>query len=231
MIWVTGDKHGEFEEVAAFCRREGTSRADTLIVLGDTGINYYGDARATALKQHLAQYPITFFCVHGNHEARPEQVPGYVPSEAFGGPVWVDPRYPNQLFPEDGALYDLGGQRTLVIGGAYSADKFQRLLNHWAWFEDEQPSDAIKARTEAALDSAGWQVDVVLSHTCPEGMLPPGRKAAWEQRFGAIDWSTERWLESIRERLAFRRWYVGHYHVDYGVGDFVFLYHQFIPFA
>ena len=104
-------------------------------------------------------------------------------------------------------------------------------MKHLGGVEGEEPSDAIKARTEAALDSAGWQVDVVLSHTCPEGMLPPGRKAAWEQRFGAIDWSTERWLESIRERLAFRRWYVGHYHVDYGVGDFVFLYHQFIPFA
>lgn len=231
MIWVTGDKHGEFEEVADFCRREGTRREDTLIVLGDAGINYFQDVRATALKQHLAQYPITFFCVHGNHEARPERVRGYERREGFGGEVWVDPRYPNQLFPVDGALYEIGGRRTLVVGGAYSADKFIRMRNHWAWFEDEQPSEAIKARAEAALAAAGWRVDAVLSHTCPEGVLPPGRKKAWEARFGPVDWSTERWLQGLRERLAFRRWYVGHHHVDYGAGDFVFLYHHIIPFA
>ena len=180
MIWVTGDKHGDFTEVDDFCRRERTRREDTLIVLGDAGINYFPDARATALKQHLAQLPITLFCVHGNHEARPETLRAYRTRPAFGGEAYADPRYPNQLFPVDGALYDIGGLRTLVVGGAYSVDKFDRLLNHWAWFEDEQPSPAIRARAEAALRAAGWRVDAVLSHTCPESVMPPGRREAWE---------------------------------------------------
>ncbi len=231
MIWVTGDKHGDFTEVDDFCRRERTRREDTLIVLGDAGINYFPDARATALKQHLAQLPITLFCVHGNHEARPETLRAYRTRPAFGGEAYADPRYPNQLFPVDGALYDIGGLRTLVVGGAYSVDKFDRLLNHWAWFEDEQPSPAIRARAEVALRAAGWRVDAVLSHTCPESVMPPGRREAWEARFGVVDTATEAWLESLRARLAFRRWFAGHFHVDLQAGAFTFLYHQFLPFG
>ena len=229
MVWITGDKHGEFEEVADFCRRAGTCRADTLIVLGDAGINYFTDARATALKQHLAQLPITLFCVHGNHEARPETVAGYRRQAGFGGEVYVDPRYPNQVFPVDGALYTLGGARTLAIGGAYSVDKYIRLLRHWAWFEDEQPSAEIRARTEAALGGVRWQVDAVLSHTCPERAIPVARRVAFEA-YGEVDFSTERWLESLRERLRFRRWFAGHFHVDLEAPPFTFLYHSILPF-
>lgn len=230
MIWITGDKHGDFAKVDAFCRLRKTSREDLLIILGDAGINYYGDARDTALKQHLAQLPITLFCVHGNHEARPGTVRGYALEERLGGRVWVDPRYPNQLFPEDGLLYDLCGRRALVVGGAYSADKFERLRNHWAWFEDEQPSPAIRARAERTLEAAGWRVDAVLTHTCPAGVLPPGRVEANRARFGMVDLATEQWLEGLRARLAFRRWYAGHCHLDLSAPPFVFLYHRFEPF-
>ena len=29
------------------------------------------------LKNSLLQYPMTFFCIHGNHEERPENIEGY----------------------------------------------------------------------------------------------------------------------------------------------------------
>lgn len=32
--------------------------------------------------------------------------------------------------------------KTIVIGGAYSVDKFYRLSKGYNWFEDEQPSDS-----------------------------------------------------------------------------------------
>lgn len=229
MIWITGDKHGDFEEVDLFCRQWQTRRSDLLIVLGDAGINYFQDARALAMKQHLAQLPITLFCVHGNHEARPERVPGYVLREDFGGQVYVDPRFPNQIFPVDGAIYTLGGHRVLVIGGAYSVDKFYRLRNRWTWFEDEQPSAAIKARTEAALAAEGWRVDAVLSHTCPFSRIPHDKlpPLGFNEE---VDQSTERWLEQVRRRLTYRRWFAGHYHIDREVDDFVFLFHQFLVF-
>lgn len=230
MIWITGDKHGDFTEVDAFCRARKTRPSDMLIILGDTGINYYRDARDTALRQHLAQLPITLFCVHGNHEARPETVPGYRLRDAFGGQVYANPRYPNQLFPVDGALYTLGSRRTLVAGGAYSVDKFARLLRHWTWFEDEQPSEAIKARAEAALEKAGWRVDAVLSHTCPLSRIPREKILPISSEVTVPDLSTEAWLERLRRRLDYDRWYAGHFHMDLALDDITFLYHDFLVF-
>ena len=61
--------------------------------------------------------------------------------------------------------------------------------------------------------------------------MPPGRREAWEARFGVIDLSTEAWLEGLRARLAFRRWFAGHVHVDLRAGAFTFLYHQILPFG
>ncbi len=230
MIWITGDKHGDFDEVEAFCRQHATTRDDLLIILGDTGINYYDDARATVLRQHLAQLPITLFCIHGNHEARPEQTEGYQLRPAFGGQVYCHPKYPNQLFPVDGALYQIGSQRVLVIGGAYSIDKYFRLLNRWRWFADEQPSEAIKARTEEALAAANWQVDAVFSHTCPTSCVPRHKLPPLNAPIETVDTSTEQWLETLRQRLTFKAWYAGHFHVDCELNGLTFLFHNFSLF-
>ncbi|MBQ9693946.1 MAG: metallophosphatase family protein [Kiritimatiellae bacterium] len=229
MIWITGDKHGEFDSVEAFCRKWNTRREDVLIILGDAGINYFSDDRATEIKAFLATLPITLFCVHGNHEARPESVPGYQLQAAFGGQVYVDPHYPNQLFPVDGALYQIGSQKTLVIGGAYSVDKYFRLAHRWAWFDDEQPSDAIKARTEAALESVNWCVDTVLSHTCPKSQIPLEKVPPLNPEI-PIDTSTEEWLETLRQRITCSRWYAGHFHIDYWRDQMTFLFEQFNVF-
>ena len=48
-----------------------------MIVLGDAGINYYANEQDIYLKNSLLQYPMTFFCIHGNHEERPENIEGY----------------------------------------------------------------------------------------------------------------------------------------------------------
>ena len=77
MIYITGDKHGDFSEVYAFCCKNKTTRDDLMIVLGDAGINYYANEQDIYLKNSLLQYPMTFFCIHGNHEERPENIEGY----------------------------------------------------------------------------------------------------------------------------------------------------------
>ena len=61
MIYITGDKHGDFSEVYAFCYKNKTTRDDLMIVLGDAGINYYANEQDIYLKNSLLQYPITSF--------------------------------------------------------------------------------------------------------------------------------------------------------------------------
>ena len=150
-IYLTGDTHGQFERIISFCERQQVQPESTFIILGDVGLNYYGDRRDNRGKDNLTKIPITFFCIHGNHEMRPSEELGYQVKEYHGGKVWVQPEYPNLVFAIDGEIYDFFGHSCIVIGGAYSVDKYYRLARGYNWFEDEQPSDEIKEKVERTV--------------------------------------------------------------------------------
>lgn len=97
--------------------------------------------------------PATVFCIHGNHEARPQSLPHLYHEQTWrGGTVFVEDRIPNLLFAKDGECFDFDGLSTFVIGGTYSVDKHYRLQKGWSWFADEQPDEETKRRVEANLD-------------------------------------------------------------------------------
>jgi 3-oxoacid CoA-transferase subunit A len=226
MIYITGDTHRDFKRTAAFCDAVQSKKDDILIISGDAGINYFGGEKDRALKRQLAEFPITMFCVHGNHEQRPETL-GYLETAWNGGTVYCEPEYPNLLFAKDGEIYDFDGNRCIAIGGAYSVDKPWRLQKNWGWFPDEQPSAEIKKRVENRLNMEGWRVDVVLSHTCPIKYLPR------EMFIGSVnqttvDSSTEEWLDAIEDRLEYKKWYCGHHHVDKTVDRLRFMFEDFL---
>lgn len=125
MIYLTGDTHGSFERISEFCHRFKTTKEDVMIILGDAGINYYEGKRAELLKKMLDDMPITFFCIHGNHEQRPYAIPTYHEETWNGGMVYVEKKHPSILFGKDGEVYNLDGKKAIVIGGAYSVDKPQ----------------------------------------------------------------------------------------------------------
>ena len=163
--------------------------------------------------QEVANLPITLFCIHGNHERRPTTIVEYKLQEWNGGKVWVEEAYPNILFAKDGEIYDIAGMKTIVIGGAYSVDKFYRLSKGYNWFEDEQPSDEIKAYVEKQLSNNDWNVDVVLSHTVPYDYRPVDLFLSMIDQ-STVDESTELWLGEIEKKLDYKWWYAGHYHTS-----------------
>lgn len=68
MIYLTGDTHGRFERIDAFCEKMQTSRDDILIILGDAGINFHAGALDILRKEHLPKLPITLLYIHRSHE-------------------------------------------------------------------------------------------------------------------------------------------------------------------
>lgn len=223
---LTGDTHGEFGRIEDFCAEYDTTPEDVMVILGDAGINYWLDERDEALKERLARLPITLFCVHGNHEERPANLPGYEEMIWRGALVLYEPDYPNILFAQDGEVYDFGGKKAIVIGGAYSVDKYYRLANGLPWFEDEQPDEAVKARVEARLESLGWKVDYVFSHTVPLSEIPQyALLPSIDQR--TVNHSTEEWLERIYQKLDCETWYAGHFHVTENAGRIRLLFEDY----
>ena len=73
-FYITGDTHRSFDRIEDFCYGYETTTEDVMIILGDAGINYWLDLSDKELKGRLSEMDITFFCVHGNHEARPWEV-------------------------------------------------------------------------------------------------------------------------------------------------------------
>ena len=65
-FFITGDKHRHFDRVKEFCKAMNTRRKDVLIILGDTGFNYYDDKRDDEFKKEISEFNITLFCLHGN---------------------------------------------------------------------------------------------------------------------------------------------------------------------
>lgn len=212
-FYITGDCHGEFDRIEAFCLENETTRDDVMIILGDAGINYSLNHKDKELKNRLSDLEVTLLCVHGNHEARPWEAADYDEVIWNEGFVYVEEEYPNILFAKDGEIYNFNGRKAIAIGGAYSVDKYYRLNHGMQWFDTEQPDAEIERYVEEQLEKAGWSVDIVLSHTVPIEAEPvwafiPGLDQT------SVDKSTEKWLQHIYDNLDFSEWYAGHYHVE-----------------
>jgi len=204
MFYITGDRHRHFLGLFHFCEKNKLTNNDTIIILGDAGINYYGSSIDKEFKKSLSRQKVTFFCIHGNHEQRPETISTYKEKIVFGAPVYVEEDYPNILFAKDGEIYDLDGYQTLVIGGAYSIDKYARIKRGKPWWKDEQPSDKLKIKLLNRLIAEKPQIDIVLTHTCPYKYIPlEGLIDGIDQT--TIDQRTEQFLDTIEMQIDYQK--------------------------
>ena len=226
MIYLTGDTHGNFTRLDLFCHRMQTTKDDTMIILGDAGFNYYRGKRDDRGKQYASFFPIKLFCIHGNHEIRPQNIPSYIEGTFHGGKVLYEEAYPDILFAVDGEVYDFDGYKCLVIGGAYSVDKFYRLERGFGWWADEQPSAEIKKTVEERIEQLGGQIDIVLSHTCPLRYEPVEVFLQFIDQ-ASVDKSTEIWLGEIEEKLTYKKWYCGHYHTEKRIDKMRFMFNDY----
>ena len=165
------------------------------------------------LKDSLKDLPITLFCIHGNHEERPENICSYKIKKFHNGIVYYEEEYPNIMFAKDSELYNFDGKNTLVIGGAYSVDKDYRLMMGYNWYPSEQPSREMKNKVKKVLKEHNNKIDIILSHTCPFKYMPYEMFLSGVDQ-SKVDNSTEEFLDEIENNTDYKKWYCGHYHTD-----------------
>lgn len=234
---ITGDTHGNFSRFRSLFNNDWGIQADYppdetgIIVLGDAALNYLLNENDKHLKRILQNSGYTWYLVRGNHEERPENIANItqIYDENVRGEVWTEEEFPNIKYFKDGGIYYLNQWRTLVIGGAYSVDKYYRLaragfdaqsvtpenrnfiqtLVHW--FYDEQLSTQEQHEIFNAVQ--GEDFDIVLSHTCPvqweptDLFLPNVNQAT-------VDKTMEIFLSEIEVNINYRMWFCGHYHAE-----------------
>ena len=225
-FYITGDTHGNFNRISYFCEKFETSKEDILCILGDAGINYYLNKKDYMLKQVLQDMPITFFCIHGNHEERPFNISTYTTKKWNGGIVYYEEEFPNILFAKDGEIYNINGKSILVIGGAYSVDKEYRLLKGWSWFKDEQPNKEIVKYIEKQITKQR-HFDIVLTHTCPIKTEPRHMFLPFIDQ-SKVDKTTELLLQRIADWITFDNWYFGHFHGHWDNGKYHMLFEDYV---
>ena len=217
MIYITGDTHRDFTRLDNI----KFQKDDMLIILGDAGINYLLNDEDKKLKENLNNLNIKFFCIRGNHEERPEYINTYKEKEMFMGKVYMEDDYPNLIFAKDGEIYNIDDKSILVIGGAYSVDKFYRLIHGYHWFYGEQLTD-----TEMNLiydKVKGKHFDIVFTHTCPYKYEPREVFLSGIDQ-SMVDKRMEHFLDKIEENINYDKWYCGHYHTEKEIDKLEFMY-------
>ena len=242
--FITGDKHRHYDRLIDFCKSNSLRKKDVIIILGDAGFNFYGDERDDKLKAKLKNTGVTLFCLHGNKENRPHNIPTYGIQTFCGGIVYYEPKYPNILFARDVEIYRFGDKDYMVVGGAHSVDKIRCQVEGLPYWEDEMPDEDTKFLVESRLKNRNNQIDGFLTHTCPLSCLPTevfistkratedkhSKKKQTKPRYSIdIDRSTEEWLETLKKRTDFSVWYCGHYHVEKELGKIRMLHKEIVP--
>lgn len=127
------------------------------------------------------------------------------------GEVYMEKDFPHIRYFKDGGVYKIDGLMCLVVGSAYSVDKYYRLQNNLRWFKNEQ---LCKSERETILEEVcNRHFDIVLSHTCPFDWMPTDLFLPIIDQ-STVDNSMEKWLMNLRDKITWGYWFFGHYHAD-----------------
>ena len=211
---LTGDTHGSFTRFKNYDKDIQEDENTAVIILGDAGLNFTLDEHDAQVKNYLSKrFGFNIYCVRGNHEARPQDVPDMklVYDENVKGEVYMQDKWPKIRYFKDWGIYHINGLDIAVIGGAYSVDKQFRLEHGRGWFENEQLS--IEEMIAATAELTGAEVDMVLTHTCPICWEPTDLFLGFIDQ-SSVDKSMELFLDEIAKCFYWKVWCFGHYHAD-----------------
>ena len=222
--FLIGDIHGDANPIDAFYKKiknKLSVRAENnhIIILGDFGANYALHGwRDYNLKKQLSKYPFTYIALRGNHEARAKNVMDMFPEKwekvsKYDGEIYREKEFPRIEYLDDmPAKYKFGGYKTLAIPGAYSVDKWYRIMNKMVWYEDEQLTEKEMDLGRQIVKEEGY-FDLVISHTCPSNYTPNDLFIKGIDQ-SMVDNSMKIYLGEIEFLLDYKRWACGHFHVD-----------------
>ena len=224
--YITGDTHSDFSRFEKFYYNLANDCLYGIIILGDCGLNFYLNKTDYKKKEYLNKtYPnLIFYCVRGNHEARPDAIETMkqVFDEDVCGPVFIEDEFPNIRYFKDGRTYEINGHRTLVIGGAYSVDKWYRLNRAGLTEETNDPAKSGWFNNELLTEDEmlniasvtfGEQFDFVFTHTCPLSWEPTDLFLSFIDQ-STVDKTMEKWLDVIKADIHWGVWCFGHFHKD-----------------
>lgn len=248
MIYITGDCHQNFMKFSTknFPEQKEMTKEDYVIICGDFGGVWNKDEESkeeTKLMDWLDCKPFTILFVDGNHENF-DRLNAYPVEKWHGGKVHKIRKSVIHLMR--GQVYEIEGKSIFTFGGASSHDidggilepddpnfkKKRRELdkewrpyriNHVSWWKQELPSKDEMTEGRINLAVHDNTVDYIVTHCC---------SSSTQRLLGGAMYKPDvatTYLEEIRQKVKFKKWFFGHYHDNKNVNaQEILLYEQII---
>jgi hypothetical protein len=241
MIYITGDLHGGMTAYHVSSKAfRPAKRGDIVICTGDFGGVWWPDYHTNEKHRRDEDYFLesklrqraTWLAVDGNHENFARLFGGEFPLvEIYGGLAYQVRK--NIFYLKRGEIFTIEGETFLAFGGARSHDKEPGWLTPalaWSgfggrewnkgrtegvdWWPEEIPSEADYENACRNLDRVGWQVDHVITHTCPASQRQLFMR---ERKSDPTEAMLQRFLDN---GLEFNNWHFGHFHLNEQLNKF-----------
>lgn len=216
MIYITGDIHGTISvnrfNTKNFPQQKTMTRNDFVIIAGDFGLLWNGDAEDQYWLKWLNNKNFTTLFIDGNHENF-NLLEEYPVEEWNGGKIRKIKDSVYHLLR--GQVFEIEGKKFFTFGGADSHDKEHRRENI-SWWGREMPSYAEYEEGLMNLDRHHWVVDYVLTHTCSEDALE------WLSVHHGFNYQVDqmhRYFNQIKSKLEYEKWFFGHFHLNIELPD------------
>lgn len=257
MIYITGDTHADFRRFTKrnFPEQDEMDKTDYVIIAGDFGGVWYDPNNSKYAKaenynlDELDSRSFTTLFIPGNHENYDRLMSDEFPEIDWCGGKVKQIR-PSVLMLMRGEMYTIDGLNIFTFGGASSHDitdgildvsdpnwkkkakqldkqgKFRYRVKGLSWWENELPTEEEMRHGIDTLDQNGWKCDYVITHcasSSTQALLSHGEYKP--------DLLTQ-YLEEIRWKLDYKKWFFGHYHDNRAINDQdILLYEQIIRIA
>lgn len=207
MLYITGDTHIPIDigklNTKKFSAQKELTQNDYVIICGDFGGVWDGSNEEKYWIKWLTEKNFTTLFVDGNHENF-DMLNAFPVVEFCGG---FAHKINDKIYHlMRGEVFNIDGKKIFTFGGASSHDKEYRKEGK-NWWKEELPDEKELKNAMDNLGKAKWNIDYVITHCAPNFI---------QLMFGdkyKEDLLTN-FFESMKEKLMYKKWFFGHYHVD-----------------
>lgn len=214
MIYMTGDTHGAFDihkiNPDEFIAGRSLTKDDYVIIAGDFGCIWDGGSSDKFWMNWLESLPWNTLFIDGNHENF-DVLNAYPVEEWKGGKVHKI--RDNVIHLMRGQVYDIDGEKILTVGGAFSHDTAMRTQGK-NWWKQEMITKEEEEETLRNLEKNNYNVDYIVTHDVYASHPYAGLYETDMSVYDENQCDIQKFLETIRERTNYRKWFTGHYHKD-----------------
>jgi hypothetical protein len=201
------------------------------IILGDGGFDWPNNGKTDNYNyKALACRPFPILCVQGDSEPYLFMPDGYYLEKdiGIGEKVDVVNEKPFVAFLKRGKVYNIDGFKFLVLGSARSVNNFRSKKKIGGSFDGEGWTPQEKFDVMKLIETEN-SFDCVLSHTGPNDVNKWGFWGEPHELLFIID-DIAIMNEEIRNKIKFKMWWCGHWHMDRyyndGTAEYRYLYRE-----